>query len=85
MSGSKIVGITFSESHLQALLEDRRIVSTPLAWYPTLVRLSAKERGAYHLIGAGRGVEWESIDYQISLEGMLRGIPEAGAIVPVTN
>lgn len=80
MNGLRIVKIGFSDTHLLAFLDDERIVSTPLAWYPSLGRLSISELHVYSLIGHGRGVEWESIDFQLSLEGMMQGIPE----VPVS-
>jgi len=80
MSGSRIVKIGFSDTHLLAFLEDERIVSTPLAWYPSLMKLSIAELHSYRLIGHGRGLEWESIDLQLSLEGMMQGIPEAGVL-----
>ena len=81
MSGSKIVDVRFSKTHLQARLADSRIVATPLVWYPSLICLSALERQAYNLLGRGRGVEWKSIDFQLSLEGMLQGNPEHGVSI----
>ena len=83
MNGSRIAKVGFSDTHLLAFLDDDRIVSTPLSWYPSLGKLSISELHAYTLIGRGRGVEWESIDLQLSLEGMMKGIPEHGVALPV--
>ena len=78
MNGSKIVKVGFTDTHLLAYLNDGRIVSTPLEWYPTLQKQSLHDLNGYSLIGRGIGVEWERFDYQLSLEGMLKGVPEAG-------
>jgi hypothetical protein len=78
MSGSRIAEVRVDRSSLTVTLTDQRTVSTPLSWYPTLTKLSVAERNKYTLIGKGRGIEWDSVDYQLSLEGMLLGIRERG-------
>ena len=77
MSGSRIVEIEFSRHHLQAVLNDGRILSTPMEWYPTLQKLSSVSLHRCKVIARGRGVEWPEIDYHLSLEGMISGVGEA--------
>ncbi|CCK79000.1 DUF2442 domain-containing protein [Desulfobacula toluolica] len=56
-------------------LDDGRTVSVPTAWYPRLLHASEKERKNWRLIGKGNGIHWESIDEDISIEGILAGRP----------
>lgn len=56
-------------------LSDGRTISVPLMWYPRLLHATAEERGNWRLIGRGRGIHWEDIDEDISVEGLLAGHP----------
>jgi len=58
---------------LQVDLSDGRTISVPLAWYPRLAHATAEERGRCRLIANGRGVHWDAIDEDISVEGLLAG------------
>lgn len=63
----------FTEKHLGVELEDGRIIYTPLTWYRELLKLSIEDLKNYKFICRGSGIEWESIDYQLSIEAMLIG------------
>jgi Protein of unknown function (DUF2442) len=56
-------------------LTDGRAVSVPLEWYPRLAEGSPAERRRWELIGPGVGVHWPDLDEDISVEGLLRGLP----------
>jgi Protein of unknown function (DUF2442) len=56
-------------------LEDGRTVSVPLAWYPRLAHGSARERQRWELIGPGVGIHWPALDEDISVAGLLQGLP----------
>lgn len=58
---------------LQVDLSDGRTISVPVGWYPRLAHASADERKEWRLIAQGRGIHWESIDEDISVEGLLAG------------
>lgn len=58
---------------LRVDLSDGRTISVPLAWYPRLVHATADERKEWRLIARGRGIHWDSIDEDISVEGLLAG------------
>lgn len=60
---------------LKVDLSDGRTISVPLAWYPRLLHATTEERKNWRLIGKGRGVHWEDIDEDISIEGLLAGHP----------
>ena len=56
-------------------LADGRTVSVPLQWYPRLAEATAAERRHWQLIGPGIGIHWPAVDEDISIEGLLRGLP----------
>ena len=55
-------------------LQDGRILSVPLAWYPRLAEGTAAERRTWELIGPGIGIHWPSLDEDISVEALLNGL-----------
>ncbi len=72
MSGLlKAKEVHFDETYLHVKLEDERIISTPLDWYEPLKNATISELKNYKLICRATGIEWEAIDYHLSIEGML--------------
>ncbi len=65
--------VHFDEEYLHVKLEDGRIISTPIDWYEPLKNASISQLKNYKLICLNTGIEWESIDYHLSIEGMLEG------------
>ena len=55
-------------------LQDGRVVSVPLAWYPRLAEGTPSERRRFELIGPGIGIHWPVLDEDISIEALLRGL-----------
>ena len=55
-------------------LQDGRVVSVPLAWYPRLAEGTPAERRRWELIGPGIGIHWPGLDEDISVEALLRGL-----------
>jgi hypothetical protein len=66
-------GVRVTQDSLHVDLSDGRTISVPLAWYPRLLHATAEERKNWRLIGMGRGIHWEAIDEDISVEGLLAG------------
>ena len=56
-------------------LQDGRTVSVPLQWYPRLAHGSPSERQRWELIGPGLGIHWPALDEDISIDGLLQGLP----------
>jgi hypothetical protein len=56
-------------------LQDGRTVSAPLQWYPRLAHGSPSERQQWELIGPGVGIHWPAVDEDISVDGLLQGLP----------
>lgn len=67
------VRVTSDTLHVD--LSDGRTISVPVGWYPRLAHASAEERKEWRLIAHGRGIHWEAIDEDISVEGLLAGRP----------
>ena len=67
--------LTVTDDTLAVDLSDGRSISVPLAWFPRLVHASPEERDNWRLIGKGQGIHWESVDEDISVEGLLAGRP----------
>ncbi len=63
--------VHFDDEYLHVKLEDGRIISTPMDWYKPLKEASISELKNYSFICMNTGIEWESIDYHLSIESML--------------
>lgn len=67
--------VSVTDDTLTVELDDGRTISAPLAWYPRLQHATVNERADWRLIGGGHGIHWESIDEDVSVEGMISGLP----------
>lgn len=63
--------VHFDDEYLHVKLEDGRIISTPMEWYEPLKKASITQLKNYKFICMNTGIEWESIDYHLSIESML--------------
>jgi hypothetical protein len=64
-----------TEDTLTVELDDGRTLSVPIAWYPRLQHATPEEKENWRLIGGGQGIHWESIDEDISIQGIIAGKP----------
>ncbi len=62
--------VHFDENYLHVYLEDGRIISTPIEWYEPLKKATLQELKNYRFICQNTGIEWESLDYHLSIESM---------------
>lgn len=67
------VSVEVSEDTLAVELDDGRVISVPLAWYPRLLHGTPTERRRWRLIGRGEGIHWPDLDEDISVDGLLAG------------
>src|SRR2546425_794750 len=74
-SDPRIQDVRLTEDEIIAHLVDGRVISVPLAWSWRLSEATPKQRANFRLIGSGQGVHWPDVDEDISVEGMLHGIP----------
>ena len=69
-SSLKGKAVHFDESYLHVELSDRRIISTPMEWYPELRKAPFEQLRNCHFICRGTGIEWPDLDYHLSIESM---------------
>jgi|JI10StandDraft_1071094.scaffolds.fasta_scaffold392251_2 hypothetical protein len=65
--------VWFDKDNMLVSLKDGRIISIPLIWFPRLKNATIKQRKKYRLLGDGEGINWEDIDEDISVSGLLLG------------
>ena len=71
----RIQDVRVTDDEIIASLADGRTISVPLAWSWRLAEATPAQRTNFRLIGTGQGVHWPDVDEDISIEGMLHGIP----------
>jgi hypothetical protein len=71
----RIKSVRVTSNEIIADLVDGRVISVPLAWSWRLSEATPKQRAKFRLIGAGQGIHWPEVDEDISVEGMLHGVP----------
>ena len=64
-----------TQDFIIAELEDGRTISVPLAWSWRLSEATPQQRNNVEIIGNGEGAHWPDLDEDISVRGMLSGLP----------
>jgi len=72
---ARATAVRVSDDELTVTLNDGRTVSTPLAWFPRLLHATPDERQNWEILGDGIGVHWPDVDEDLSIAGLLRGMP----------
>ena len=72
---ARATDVSVTDEWLVVSLEDGRIISTPIGWYPRLVHGAPEERNNWCLIGMEHGIHWPDLDEHISVENLLTGSP----------
>jgi hypothetical protein len=73
--GEGVRDVHFTEDTLSVNMVDGRTITVPLAWSPRLLHATPEQRQNWQISGGGFGIHWPDIDEDISVEGMLYGIP----------
>jgi hypothetical protein len=63
--------IRFDDDTMWVELSDARTIGVPLAWFPKLLQADKSELSNYEL--SQRGIHWEQLDEDISIDGLLAG------------
>jgi hypothetical protein len=71
---SLAVSVSFGKDTFSVALKDGRQLSVPYTWYPRLIGASKKQLEKYEL--SRNGIHWIDLDEDISVEGLIRGIPD---------
>ena len=64
--------VRFDEDSLWVELTDGRTLGVPLAWFPRLLHSTAEQREQVRI--SRRGLHWEALDEDISIDGLLAGL-----------
>jgi len=72
---TRVKQVTVTEELITFNLVDGRVVSVPLAWSWRLSEATPSQRNKFEIIGDGYGVHWPDVDEDLSVEGMLHGVP----------
>ena len=74
----RVENVQFGDNMLSVTIQDGRIVSVPLSWYPRLLHAAAKERGDWRVFQDSDGrdiIFWEALDELIPVIALLTGVP----------
>lgn len=71
---SRAAAVRFGDDRLIVDLEDGRVLSVPLAWFPRLANATSEQRADWYLLGEGEGIHWEAVVEDISVP-LLLGLP----------
>lgn len=63
--------VRFDDDSLWVHLDDGRLISVPLAWFPRLLAATPEQRSQFEL--SPRGIHWDTLDEDISIDGLLAG------------
>lgn len=74
-SDPRVQSLEVSDDSITAYLVDGRTISVPLAWSWRLTNATPEQRRNYQIIGGGQGIHWPEVDEDISVRGMLDGVP----------
>lgn len=74
-SDACVQSVEVTDELITARLADGRRISVPLAWSWRLSDATPEQRRNYEIIDAGRGIRWPDVDEDISIRGMLEGMP----------
>ena len=71
----RLLNAQITEDEIIAHLVDGRTIIVPLIWSWRLSEASEAQRQHFEILGDGQGIYWPDLDEDISVEGMLYGIP----------
>lgn len=63
--------VHFDSDSLWVHLDDGRVIAVPLAWFPRLLSATPEQRAQFEI--SPRGIHWDALDENISIDGLLAG------------
>jgi hypothetical protein len=67
----RATSVRFDEDSFWVSLADGLVVGVPLAWFPRLLHATREQREQVRI--SSRGLHWEGLDEDISVDGLLQG------------
>ena len=68
--------VEVDDKNLWVFLADGRQLGVPLVYFPRLLGSNKEDLNCYELSGGGKGIHWEKLDEDISVQGLLAGRPD---------
>lgn len=75
ITDERVSDVRCTDDALIVDLMDGRTISVPLAWYPRLMAATAEQLANWEVCGGGYGIHWQDLDEDLSVEGLLKGVP----------
>lgn len=72
---ARVKDVSVTDELITFRLVDGRVISVPLAWSWRLSDATPPQRNHFEIIGDGHGVHWPEVDEDLSVDGMLHGVP----------
>jgi hypothetical protein len=72
---ARTTAVEVTEDMIIARLADGRTIGVPLSWSWRLSDATPDQRARYEIIGEGTGIHWPDVDEDLSVRGMLEGVP----------
>jgi hypothetical protein len=72
---ARVTAVEVTENMIIARLTDGRTIGVPLSWSWRLSDATPDQRARYEIIGEGTGIHWPDVDEDLSVRGMLEGVP----------
>ncbi len=72
IADERVKHLRVTGNSLSVDLMDGRTIRVPLAWFPRLVRATARQRANWRPAASGYGVHWPDLDEDLSVAGLLR-------------
>lgn len=73
--------LRFDDDSMWVELSDGRTLGVPLVWFPRLLHATLAQRLAYEI--SRKGLHWDELDEDISIEGLLAGRGDETRYTPV--
>ena len=70
---AKVKNVSTAGGKLTVWVDDGRVLSLPLEWYPSLKSASPAQRTRWRKSGAGHGIHWPALDEDLGVAGGLVG------------
>lgn len=70
-SSARARQVEFDVDNMIVSLEDGRVISVPLEWFPRLLHASEDQRRAVRISHHGHGLHWDQIDEDLTVAGLL--------------
>lgn len=68
-----VTDVEFDATSFLVKLEDGRELRVPLTWFPALLSASPEQRAKFRISALRKGLHWEELDEDISVEELLLG------------